>query len=65
MQKKGPVTITIRGQKVPEWFVNDSGVRFEYDSMAALDKNGGFDLSQLEDGQCIIAPGVIYNRVAT
>lgn len=65
MQKKGPETITIRGHKVPEWFVNDSGVRFEYDSMAVLDKNGGFDLSQLEDGQCVLAPGVIYNRVAT
>lgn len=60
--EKGPETITIRGQKVPEWFVDEFGRRYEFDSMAVLDKDGGFEMSQLADNQSILYPGAIYER---
>lgn len=60
--EKGPETITIRGQKVPEWFVDEFGRRYEFDSMAVLDKDGCFKMSQLADNQSILSPGAIYER---
>ena len=61
----GPLTITIRDKKVPEWFVSADGSRYEFDSMAPLDRNDCFELAQLKPGQVVIAPGVIYTRTAT
>lgn len=60
--EKGPETITIRGKKVPEWFVDEFGRRYEFDSMAVLDRDGGFEMSQLAENQSILAPGAIYER---
>lgn len=64
MREEGPKTIIIRGQRVPESFVNDAGIRYHFEQMAVLDRDGGFELSQLAEGQCIIYPGVIYSRSA-
>ena len=60
----GPLTITIRDKKVPEWFVCTDGSRYVYESMAVLDRNDQFALAQLKPGQVIIAPGVIYTKSA-
>lgn len=60
----GPENITIRGRKVPAWFIDEFGRRYEFESMAVLDKDGGFEMSQLTANQCIIAPGAIYERKA-
>ncbi|THJ45030.1 hypothetical protein [Aeromonas veronii] len=54
-------TITIRDQKVPTWFVDELGRRYEFDSMAVLDQNGRFEMSNLNKRQCILSPGAIYN----
>lgn len=60
--EKGPENITIRGKKVPSWFIDEFGRRYEFESMALLDKDGGFEMSQLTSNQSIIAPGAIYER---
>ena len=56
----GPENITIRGKKVPAWFIDKHGSRYEFESMAVLDRDGRFDMSQLTERQCILAPGAIY-----
>lgn len=60
--EKGPESITIRGQRVPEWFIDEFGRRYEFESMAVLDRDGGFELSQLTANQSILYPGAIYER---
>ncbi|MEM0550467.1 MULTISPECIES: hypothetical protein [Aeromonas] len=54
-------TITIREQKVPTWFVDELGRRYEFDSMAVLDQDGCFAMSNLSKRQCILYPGAIYS----
>jgi len=58
--EKGPENIIIRGQKVPAWFIDKQGRRFEFESMAILDQDGRFDLSRLTENQCSLYPGAIY-----
>ncbi|KHE98643.1 hypothetical protein BHR43_17605 [Aeromonas salmonicida subsp. salmonicida] len=58
----GPLSATIGGRRMPRWFVDESGHRYEFHSIAEDNGEGGFDLSQLTERQCILAPGVIYER---
>ncbi len=58
--EKGPENITIRGKKVPAWFIDKHGRRYEFESMAVLDRDGRFEMSQLTESQCILFPGAIY-----
>jgi hypothetical protein len=60
IMEKRPENITIRGKKVPAWFVDKQGRRFEFESMAVLDRDGRFEMSQLTERQCILFPGAIY-----
>lgn len=60
--EKGPENITIDGRKVPAWFIDDQGHRFEFEGEAQLDADGDFELSKLRDDQCILAPGVLYQK---
>lgn len=57
---KGPCNIIIRGKRVPAWFIDSEGHRYEYESMAILDEEGRFDMDKLQSDQCILFPGVIY-----
>lgn len=58
--EKSPENITVRGQEVPAWFVDEGGRRFDFEGVAVLDDDGCFELSQLTQDQCILSPGVIY-----
>ena len=60
IMEKGPENITIRGKKVPAWFVDKHGRRYEFESMAVLDRDGRFEMSLLAANQCILFPGAIY-----
>ena len=63
--EKGPENITVEGRKIPAWFIDERGDRFEFEGVAQLDADGGFELSKLRADQCILAPGVLYQRTAT
>lgn len=58
----GPRSITVRGVKVPAWFICRDGQRFEFDSIGVLDANDNFSMSQLAPGQCVLYPGAIYQK---
>lgn len=61
--KLGPKTITLDGHRLPEWFIGEDGRRFEFYGKATLDADGGFELSRLSPGQCLLFPGAICQVV--
>lgn len=59
LDRKGPSIGTYRDRDIPAW-LNARGVHWVYDRIGALDKDGGFEMSQLARDELVIAPGLIY-----
>ncbi len=62
--EQGPSIGEYRRESIPEYIVNSSGVRFEFDRIA-LEGDGGLEPSQLARNECLIAPGLIYRKVSS
>ena len=60
--KKSTETIDFGKSKIPVWIISN-GKKMMFDRPAYIDEDGGTPLSQMRDGECIIAPGVIYRAV--
>jgi hypothetical protein len=39
------------------------GKKYRFDRAAVIDRDGGVELSQLRDDECIVAPGAVYRLV--
>ena len=59
----GPLSAIVAGRRMPRWFIDERGHRYEFKRIAEENRCGGFDLKQLTGNQCILAPGVIYERI--
>ena len=53
------------GQTIPSYIVGESRGRFRFSRIAHVDVEYGASLSQLEPGEVIIAPGLIYEPTTT
>jgi len=62
--EQGPSIGEYRRESIPEYIVDSSGVRFEFDRIA-LEGDGGLEPSQLARNECLIAPGLIYRKVSS
>lgn len=58
----GPLSATVLGRRMPRWFVDELGHRYEFSRIAEINKKGGVELFQLADDECLLAPGVVYVR---
>lgn len=61
---RGPLSATVLGRRMPRWFVDEHGHRYEFSRIAETNKEGGVELAQLATDECLLAPGVIYVRTA-
>lgn len=59
--RNGPSIGTYRDRDIPAW-IKARGGHYEYDRIGVLDKEGGFEMSQLASDELVIAPGLIYKR---
>ncbi|MDR6302389.1 hypothetical protein GGQ85_000060 [Nitrobacter vulgaris] len=62
--EQGPSIGEYRRESIPEYIVDSSGARFEFDRIA-LEGAGGLEPSQLARNECLIAPGLIYRKVSS
>ncbi|GAB1715722.1 MAG: hypothetical protein NTAFB05_07640 [Nitrobacter sp.] len=62
--EKGPSIGEYRRESIPEYIVDSNGVRFDFNRIA-LEGDGGLEPSQLDQNECLIAPGLIYRRSKT
>ena len=59
----GPVVGEHRDKEINEWFIEGSS-RFDFVRIAKEDRRGCVSLDQLQRGEVVIAPGLIYKRSA-
>ena len=60
--ERGPAIEGLRhkGREVPAWIANALGQRAVFDRVAQDDPDGGTPLSQMNEGESLMAPGLIY-----
>jgi hypothetical protein len=56
----GPSVGEHKGRKIPGYFVDARGLRYDFNRVAVLDADGGFVLAHLAEDEAIMAPGLIY-----
>lgn len=56
---EGPVIGTYKGHPIHEGY-RESDVRFTYDRILVVEKNGEVDIRQLKDGELAVPPGLVY-----
>jgi hypothetical protein len=56
----GPSIGDHKGREIPEYIVESRGLRYDFNRVAVLDADGGFDLGHLARDEAIIAPGLVY-----
>lgn len=59
----GPSIGKYRGKDIPAYIVDDAGTKLKFNRIATENQNG-VELSQLANNECVIAPGLIYQRGA-
>jgi hypothetical protein len=59
----GPPCGEYKGKPIPSYIVDQNGARLEFDRIA-IETDGGVELSQLANNECVIAPGLIYRHGA-
>ena len=62
--EQGEVVGSFMGRDIHASLSYDDGSKYEFVRAGVTDKRGGFDMSQLGDGECVVAPGLIYRRAA-
>jgi hypothetical protein len=60
----GPSVGEWHGHSIPGYIVTDRGDRYAYVRPGTIDRDGGFEMSQLAGDECVIYPGLIYRLEA-
>lgn len=61
---RGEVVGSFMGRDIHATLSYDDGSSYEFVRAGITDKRGVFDMSQLGDGECVVAPGLIYRRAS-
>lgn len=61
--EEGPSIGEHHGKPIPSYIVDRNGTRLDFDRLA-IEVDGGVELSQLANNECVIAPGLIYRHIA-
>ena len=55
---------SVDGIECPAWIRDHTNQRYDYLRLAELDDNGGIELSQLAQGEIVLAPRLIFSKAA-
>lgn len=60
--KLGTTKMLFRGYRVRNYFIESNGRFYDFARFAKENQDGSIDMEQLEDDECLVAPGVIYKK---